>query len=162
MKNRNLDHKDDWMTPPEYYEKWDKIYGFDFDPCPFKHDIEKWDGLKIAWGKMNFVNPPYSLRLKTDFVKKAIFEFINFKRKSILLLPVATGARLFQNNIYNIFDFELLPGRIPFIGYNQKGQKVNWHLIEETKNDLIEYKGDLIPLHKKANGQHDSMLVKIF
>ena len=160
MKHRNLDHKDDWMTPPELYEKWNAIYHFDFDPCPFQHDINKWDGLKIPWGEMNFVNPPYSLALKTAFVKKAIHEFNVAGRKSLLLLPVSTGAKLFQGYIYHKFDFELLSGRIPFIGHNCKGQRVNWHLLGRVTDELLE--GRFIPLHIKANGQHDSMLVKIF
>lgn len=37
---------------------------FDFDPCPLHHNIEDWDGLKIEWGKVNFINPPYSRKLK--------------------------------------------------------------------------------------------------
>lgn len=162
MKNRNLQHRDDWMTPPDLYRRWNKIFKFDFDPCPFMHNIKKWDGLTVEWGGMNFVNPPYSLYLKTAFTLRAIDLLHEQNKKSVMLVPVATGASLFQKHVYNKFKFILLPGRIPFIGFNQKGQKVNWHLIEPTTNDYIEYNGDLIPLHVKANGQHDSMLVKIF
>ena len=38
MKNRNLDHKDDWATPTEFYKELDKEFSFNFDPCPFMHD----------------------------------------------------------------------------------------------------------------------------
>ena len=31
-----------------------------------------WDGLEIEWGDVNFVNPPYSRKLKDAFVKKAV------------------------------------------------------------------------------------------
>ena len=34
MKNRNLDHSDNWATPPEIYEEFNKEFDFDFDPCP--------------------------------------------------------------------------------------------------------------------------------
>ena len=37
------------------------------------HDMS-WNGLEVEWGVVNFVNPPYSLELKTAFVKKAIEE----------------------------------------------------------------------------------------
>lgn len=42
MKNRNLDHKDDWKTPRSFYDLLDQEFHFDFDPCPFQHDMS-WD-----------------------------------------------------------------------------------------------------------------------
>jgi hypothetical protein len=41
MKNRNLPHKDDWATPPQFLKDW----GFEdyFDLCPYKHDLSLWD-----------------------------------------------------------------------------------------------------------------------
>lgn len=56
MKNRNLDHKDDWATPPDVYAKLNEEFDFTFDPCPYQHDIEKWDGLEIEWGNNLFIN----------------------------------------------------------------------------------------------------------
>lgn len=44
MKNRNLVHSDNWATPPEFYNKLNEEFNFDFDPCPFEHNVEKWDG----------------------------------------------------------------------------------------------------------------------
>ena len=34
MKNRNLEHSDNWATPKEFYDKLDAEFDFDFDPCP--------------------------------------------------------------------------------------------------------------------------------
>ena len=34
---------DDWKTPDWFYSQLDKIYHFDFDPCPYQADF---DGLK--------------------------------------------------------------------------------------------------------------------
>ena len=42
MKNRNLDHKDDWKTPRDFYNKLNTEFNFDFDPCPYMHDMS-WD-----------------------------------------------------------------------------------------------------------------------
>jgi hypothetical protein len=163
MKNKIIHYRDDWMTPPEYYNKLNKIYNFDFDPCPFMHNVEEWDGLKIAWGKMNFVNPPYSLKLKVEFIKKALFEFNNFNRKSIFLLPVSTSTKIFHKHLKYFLNpiNDFVEGRIPFIGWNSKGQMVNWDLIGKNTDDTIEYDGKIIPLHIKNTGQTDNMLIKI-
>ena len=42
MKNRNLVHRDDWATPKDFYNKLHEEFIFDFDPCPFMHDMS-WD-----------------------------------------------------------------------------------------------------------------------
>lgn len=52
MKNRNLDHKDNWSTPKDFYEKLDAEFNFDFDPCPLNEGeiTPDKDGLLIKWG----------------------------------------------------------------------------------------------------------------
>lgn len=125
MKNRNLDNNDNWQTPPEFYDKLDKEFNFDFDPCPLNHDTGKWDGLKIEWGKSNFINPPYSRKLKDSFVKKAVEESKKGKL-CVLLLPVSTSTQLFHDYILpNADDIRFLRGRLHFIGINTKGEKVS-------------------------------------
>jgi hypothetical protein len=42
MKNRNLEHKDDRKTPDYFYKALNAMYKFDFDPCPYNHDMS-WD-----------------------------------------------------------------------------------------------------------------------
>lgn len=34
MKNRNLDHSDNWATPDWLYNELNNEFKFDFDPCP--------------------------------------------------------------------------------------------------------------------------------
>lgn len=150
MKNRNLNHKDDWATPPLFLESL-KI-GLHFDPCPYQHDLNKWDGLTIGWGNVNFVNPPYSRKLKEAFVKKAIEESKKGKR-CFMLLPVSTSTKLFHEHILpNAKDITFIKRRIKFIGINSKKEFVNWHLWDkEAPEDAI---------HVKNSGMHDSMLVE--
>ena len=122
MKNRNLDHSDNWKTPKDFYEKLNHKYNFDFDPCPLYSEI---DGLSIEWGKRNFINPPYSRKLKEAFVKKAIEESKKNKL-CVCLLPVSTSTNLFHNYILpNAKKIEFIKGRIKFEGINTKGEKVN-------------------------------------
>tara|TARA_R100001594_G_C4033531_1_gene261773 strand:- start:146 stop:376 length:231 start_codon:yes stop_codon:yes gene_type:complete len=60
MKNRSLNHSDNWETPKELYDKLNNEFDFNFDPCPINHNTNKWDGLKIDWKERNFINPPYT------------------------------------------------------------------------------------------------------
>ena len=133
MKNRNLEHSDHWATPINLYEKLDAEFNFNFDPCPLHADF---DGLSIDWGTRNFINPPYSRKLKEAFGKKAIQEAAKGKL-CVCLLPVSTSTVLFHDHILpNAKDIRFLRGRVKFIGVNTFGKAVS------TKS-----------------GMHDSMLV---
>lgn len=126
MKNRNLDHKDQWATPSEFYERLNEEFKFDFDPCPlFDGEITPdRDGLLIDWGKSNFVNPPYSRVLKEGFVKKAIAESRKGK-VCVMLLPVSTSTALFHDYILpNALEIRFVRKRISFEGVNTFGEKV--------------------------------------
>ena len=127
MKNRNLPHSDHWATPAYFYDELNKEFNFDFDPCPLRHDINKWDGLKIEWGKVNFINPPYQVRpvnLKEAFIRKAIYE-AKMGATCVLLLPVSTSTKLFHDVIKpNSKEIRFVKGRIKFEGYNSKGEFV--------------------------------------
>jgi hypothetical protein len=122
MKNRNLDHSDNWATPESLYNELDKEFHFDFDPCPLHSNF---DGLTIEWGKSNFINPPYSRKLKESFVIKSIEE--SKKQKlCVMLLPVSTSTKLFHKSILpNAKEIRFLEGRVKFLGINTKGEYVS-------------------------------------
>ena len=125
MKNRNLNHKDDWQTPPEFVEKLEATYGkFDHDPCPLHGIDRRLDGLAGDWGQNNFVNPPYSRMLKESFVRKGVEQMLKGKR-SVFLLPVSTSTKLFHDVILpNASSIEFVKGRISFVGVNTHGVTV--------------------------------------
>lgn len=172
MKNRNLDINDNWGTPPAFLEKLNRKFAFNFDPCPLNHNIILWDGLKVDWGERNFINPPYSRELKDAFVTKAVYESQK-EKLCILLLPVSTSTVLFHKVIQpNARFIEYLERRLSFYGINQKGQFVNYHLIQDINpKETIEYKIwnekkeefeiKEIPKYVKNSGQHDSMIVML-
>lgn len=138
MKNRNLNHSDNWETPKELYDKLNKMFNFDFDPCPLHYEeiTPEVDGLLIEWGERNFINPPYSRKLKEAFVNRAL-EVSKKGKLCVLLLPVSTSTKLFHDIIQpNANEIWFLKGRVKFKGYNTKGELVS-----------------------NKSGMHDSMVV---
>jgi site-specific DNA-methyltransferase (adenine-specific) len=120
MKNRNLNHKDHWVTPKEFYDKLNEEFNFNFDPCPLHSDF---DGLIIDWKERNFINPPYSRKLKEAFIKKA-FEESKKGKVCVMLLPVSTSTKIFHEIIYPNAELRFVKGRIAFEGVNTFGKKV--------------------------------------
>lgn len=138
MKNRNIKHSDNWATPKDLYIKLDKEFYFDFDPCPLNTGeiTPDTDGLLIEWGQRNFINPPYSRKLKDAFVKRAIQESKKGKL-CVMLLPVSTSTALFHDYIQpNAKQIRFIKGRVKFQGVNTKGEFVT-----------------------NSAGMHDSMIV---
>ena len=118
MKNRHLNHKYDRKTTPEFYESLNKEFDFNFDPCPYQHNVDIWDGLAIDWGERSFINPPYSQKLKEAFVIKAI-EQAGQGKLCVCLLPVSTSTKLFHKYILpNKTDLRFLKKRLKFTGTN--------------------------------------------
>jgi hypothetical protein len=90
----------------------------------------------MEWGERNFVNPPYSRKLKEAFVSRAV-EFKKRGRLSVMLLPVSTSTKLFHDVILpNADDIRFLRGRVKFEGVNTFGELVT-----------------------NKSGMHDSMVV---
>jgi len=86
-----------WVTPPEMYDKLDREFRFDFDPCPNPRP-DGYNSLAVPWGEMSYCNPPFR---KTDgnthgptaFVRKAILEQEN-GNSTVLLLPAQSYINL--------------------------------------------------------------------
>lgn len=134
---------DNYATPPDFYEKLNKLHNFNFDPCPYNEGPILIDGLKIEWGSSNFVNPPYSQKLKRSFILKGIEEMKKGKF-SLFLLPVSTSTKLFHEIILpNSTKIEFVKGRIKFGKIDKDG---NFYLPLNSKG-------------KTQSGTKDSMLV---
>ena len=121
-----------WLTPPELYQKLDKEFNFDFDPCPY---AKTFDSLKIPWGKMNYVNPPFK---KEDggtapFIHKAIEEskkgnssFIVFNVRNVvnvLLEENAIPRSLGRVKWLECENKTQMPGPPSTVGFFLQGKK---------------------------------------
>ena len=118
MKNRLVQH-DNWATPKEFYDKLNAEFHFDYDPCP----LNGTDGLTKEWGQRNYINPPYSRKLKEAFVGKAVEESRRGKL-CVMLLPVSTSTALFHDWIKpNAEEIRFVRGRINFLANGVENEK---------------------------------------
>ena len=79
------------QTDPELYSLLDKVYNFNFDPCPLD---PQWDGLTCQWGSCNYVNPPYKFIF--PWVFKAIHEANTRGATSVFLIPASVSTHSFK------------------------------------------------------------------
>lgn len=132
LNRDGLVNSDHWETPDQLYKDLDKEFHFEFDPCPLNATF---DGLKIEWGGVNFINPPYNRVDKPKFIQKAYDEWKKGKT-CVLLIPSATGTKQFHDLILPNAKIRFVKGRIAFKGTNTK--------VEYTTTN---------------KGKHDSMIV---
>lgn len=138
MKNRNLEHKDDWKTPDDVYNRLNDEFNFDFDPCPLHADF---DGLNVEWGQSNFINPPYSQKLKEAFIRKGYEQSLKGK-VCVMLLPVSTSTKIFHDVIYPNAEIRFLKGRVKFEGVNTFGEHVsNKYGMHDSM--IVIFRGDV-------------------
>ena len=142
MKNIHINNDDNYATPPELYDYLNNRFNFDFDPCPYNEGKILKNGLEIEWGLRNYINPPYSQKLKEDFVKKGIQEMKKGKL-CVFLLPVSTSTNLFHDYIKpNATSIEFLRGRVKFGKINSEGEFYyplgkNGKIQSGTKDSMI-------------------------
>ena len=101
---------DNWSTPKDVYDKLDKEFNFNFDPCPLNENPE-FDGLELEWGSRTFVNPPYS-KLK-DWCRKAYQEWGKGKT-IVMLIPSRTDTRYWHDYIMKATEIRFIKGRLKF------------------------------------------------
>lgn len=138
----HINNDDNYATPPEFYNELNTRFNFDFDPCPYNEDEIINDGLKIDWGQVNFINPPYSKKLKDAFVIKALEESKKGKC-CVLLLPVSTSTKLFHEIILpNATEISFVNGRIKFGKLDNNGKFYLPKNQTGTKDSMIVVFGE--------------------
>lgn len=101
---------DCWSTPSDVYEKLNKEFNFDFDPCPLNEN-PTFDGLSIPWGKSTFCNPPYS-QLKL-WIKKA-YDESPLGKTVVMLIPSRTDTKAWHDYVMKSSDIRFIKGRLKF------------------------------------------------
>lgn len=118
---------DNWSTPKDVYEKLNKEFCFNYDPCPFapnpvfeneelpfeyENNFSKTkNGLLTNWGGCSFVNPPYS-DIK-NWCKKAYEEWKEGKTV-VMLIPSRTDTSYWHDYIMKADEIRFIRGRLKF------------------------------------------------
>lgn len=116
-------NSDEWETPLNLFNEYDKIYNFDLDCCATEQNKKcknfysiKENALLINdWnGKNIWCNPPYSRGLQDKFIKKCYEE--SLKNKTVvLLIPARTDKIIWHHIIFKYAsEIRFLKGRLKF------------------------------------------------
>lgn len=100
--------RQNWKTPRAFFQALDSEFNFDFDPCPPRPTF---NGLEIAWGKANYVNPPYSGI--ADWMRKAWEEHQQGKLV-VMLIPSRTDTRWWHDYAMRASEIRFIKGRLHF------------------------------------------------
>lgn len=120
-----VNNRDDWATPPELYNKLNKLFGFTVDVCanPINHKADRWfgqqednvfvDGLTQDWrGEVCFMNPPYSA--VDEWLAKAVKECSD--ATIVSLVYARTDTKWFHSSGRKAQEIVCLKGRVKFVG----------------------------------------------
>ena len=110
---------DEFPTPQEFYDKLDKEFHFDLDPCStdenakcVRHYTREQDGLKQEWTGRVWMNPPYGRQCKA-WVKKAYESVQRGAEVVVCLLPARTGSQWFHEYCLK-GEIRFIRGRLKF------------------------------------------------
>lgn len=115
----------EWETPDELFKELDRKYHFNLDACarPENAKCAKFftaqeDGLAQDWkGHTVYCCPPSGAASLRHWVKKASTEAKKKNTVVVMLLPVSTDSKWFQENIYLQpgVRVHFLPERVKFV-----------------------------------------------
>lgn len=101
--------RSNWRTPKDLYEKLDKEFKFDFDPCPTNPTF---DGLSVGWMESNFVNPPYGREIG-KWIAKGYLEWQKGKTV-VFLIPSRTDTIWWHDFVMKATEIRFIEGRLKF------------------------------------------------
>ena len=111
--------KDDWETPDDLFNHFNRIFHFDCDVCSSHENTkvkawyftEKENGLKKVWSDRNWCNPPYSKGKQWLFIKKAYEESLNGKL-TVVLIPSRTDTKAWHDYVMKADHVQFIKGRL--------------------------------------------------
>lgn len=102
---------DDYATPIKFYNKLNKEFNFNYDPCPLRSQI---NGLETDWIGNIYINPPYSNI--APFIEKGIKEREKGNAKKLVyLIPIRSDTKYWHDLIMPFAsEIRFVKGRLNF------------------------------------------------
>lgn len=111
---------DDWYTPQDFYDEWDKKYDFTLDVCASKENAKcgkfftkEQDGLSQKWEGVCWMNPPYGREIG-KWMEKAYYSSLR-GATVVCLVPSRTDTRWWHDYAMK-GDITFIKGRLRFGG----------------------------------------------
>lgn len=142
----------EWETPDELFKELDSKYHFTLDACACPENAKckkfftvKEDGLAQDWkGHTVFCCPPSGRGNLRRWVQKAAKEAKKKGTTVVMLLPVSTDSKWFQENIYLQpgVKIKFLPERVKFVNsllpsYASYGQSSSAKVCGGTRPSMV-------------------------
>jgi site-specific DNA-methyltransferase (adenine-specific) len=106
---------DEWETPPWLFNQLDRVFHFDLDVCASQNNIltagQPIDALQDEWGKINFMNPPYSKPAR--FLQFA-YEYSEYGKTTVALIKGDPSTRWWSNWVKDKATLIWIPKRLRF------------------------------------------------
>jgi phage N-6-adenine-methyltransferase len=129
-KHNSGPHVEDWGTPQDLYDRLNRVFHFDLDPCASGHEIAKAplfftpedDGLKQEWTGNVFLNPPWGkgAPIKNWLIKAGQELDMSHCNTVVALLPASVGTNWFNDYVMPYAQrIWFVRGRLAFEDYTQ-------------------------------------------
>ena len=135
MIKRNKSSTDSVRTPKEILQYVEKRWGKFYDPVPYKEHfdpVKDKDALKTKWGKVNFVNPPYS-RPKW-FLQKGIKLWKLDKTVSVFLVKNDIIGSKYFSRLGREAELIFFDRRVTFENYDRPASFSSMLVVFDGKN----------------------------
>ena len=104
---------DEWSTPRDVYDKLNKEFHFDSDPCPIDTNTDY--GFKSEiWKNRVFINPPYS---KINVWVKLAYYYSQKGKLIVMLIPSRTDTDWWHKFVMKAKEIRFIKGRLKFGGH---------------------------------------------
>lgn len=118
---------DEWTTPDDFYRTQDAEFHFDVDAACTSRNCKAFNGFAIDlgvdalvqhwpdWGKTFWLNPPFSRKLMTPFIRKA-YESSQLGLTVVCLVPSRTDTQWWHDYVLKAAEVRFVKGRLKFGG----------------------------------------------
>lgn len=113
--------RQDWETPPEWFQLLDDEFHFDLDVAASNHNAkcarfftEVTDGLRQSWSSVCWMNPPYGRGIN-KWVEKA-YEEAQKGATVVCFIPARTDTKWWHDYVSKAAEIRFVRGRVKFVG----------------------------------------------